>query len=81
MGLWGTTDQNADKPQHLVDNSAAPENNRKSKAVGIDTSEASSNEVGHAGWCVPAGGNDNSNAQRECIATTRNISSDNDSLS
>lgn len=71
MALWGTTDQNSDEPTWL-------NSTDKGNVKGADDSEvqSGSNNIGHSGWVLPAGGNDNPNAQLECIATVTNMTGD-----
>lgn len=68
--LWGTTDKVTNKPKFLTDDQNAPDNMKKQECVGLDDDEIDFDDsvAQHAGWTVPAGGNDNTDAQRETLA-------------
>ena len=77
MPLWKADDTPNDRPQFLTTQTSGvkPELQR-SNVVGVDAVEAgTSAKVNHQGWTVPAGGNDNPNAQRETLVCV-NMKSD-----
>ena len=67
MTLWGSRKQTGNEPKHLIDDANAEKEVRKARIDGSTPAETAGDKAGHAGWTMPAGGNDNPNAQRECI--------------
>jgi hypothetical protein len=75
MPLWGVTDSGANKPTYLT-------TAEKTGCLGADAVEtavqSSSGLVGHQGWTVAAGGNDNTAAQRETLVCVHITGDDSD---